>query len=54
MLQPKDILSLDDLADHGLDLATLRKWPIPEYHDDHGRPYWLIEDVLSILQGGDQ
>ncbi len=50
----KDILTLADLADHGLDVSTLRTWPIPEYRDDHGRPYWLIEDVLSIFQGDDK
>jgi hypothetical protein len=52
-----DIITSADLLDYGLSARDMRSWPVPEYTDAQGDPYWLLSDLedyglLDREQGG--
>jgi hypothetical protein len=51
--RPDDIITAADLArDYDLTPDDVRRWPVTEYADDDGQPYWLREDLAPWMGDG--
>jgi hypothetical protein len=44
-----DVITAKELEAVGVPLAQVRCWPVPEYTDSDGRPYWLWADLAPWL-----
>jgi hypothetical protein len=41
-----ETVTADELADYGLTVDDLRRWPVTEYGPP-GNPYWLLRDLVA-------
>jgi hypothetical protein len=48
-----DLVTIRHLRQAGVSAAVLRGWPVVEYADARGRPFWLRTDLEALTEGLD-